>query len=281
MTVATPTLPAPDAVRRRARSENFSVASVVLGQRARRDLLAVYDFARFVDQLGDAVAGDRLAALDDAEAELDRAFRGEPQTQLFRQLAQTIRSCGLARGPFVRLIDANRRDQLQHEYATWDDLVSYCDLSANPVGELVLAVFGVATPERVRLSDDVCTALQVIEHVQDVREDALAGRIYLPREDREAFGVTEAELRAEHASPTLRAVLELECERAGELLCSGRALVASLSGRARLAVAGYVAGGHATLAAIARAGYDVLAAPPRAGVAARAGATLRVLRGGR
>jgi squalene synthase HpnC len=278
MTMSVPTLPAPDAVRRRARSENFSVAAVVLGQRTRRHLLAIYDFARFVDEVGDAVAGDRLAALDEAEAELDRAFGGIPRTQLFRQLARTIRACGLRREPFVRLIDANRRDQLQHDYATWDDLVSYCELSANPVGELVLGIFGADTPERVRLSDDVCTALQVIEHVQDVREDAAAGRIYLPREDREALGVRDDELQAPHASPALRAVLELECERAAELLESGRPLVASLSGRARLAVAGYVAGGRATLDAIARAAYDVLAGAPRAGGAARAGATLRLLR---
>ncbi|HZU19719.1 MAG TPA: squalene synthase HpnC [Gaiellaceae bacterium] len=278
MTMPVPTLPAPDAVRRRARSENFSVASVVLGQRTRRHLLAVYDFARFVDELGDAVAGDRLAALDDAEAELDRAFAGVPRSPLFRNLAHTIRECRLDREPFARLIEANRRDQRQHEYQTWDDLLSYCELSANPVGELVLGVFGAGTPERVRLSDDVCTALQVIEHVQDAREDALAGRIYLPREDREAHGVGEDELVAERASPALRALLELECERAAKLLGSGGRLVASLSGRARVAVAGYVAGGLATLDAIARVRYDVLAGPPHAGAAARAGATFRLLR---
>jgi squalene synthase HpnC len=279
MMVPAPTVPAPDAVRRRARSENFSVASVVLGRRTRRHLLAVYDFARFVDELGDSLAGDRLAALDEAEAEVDRAFAGEPRTALFREIAETIRACGLRREPFVRLIDANRRDQLQHDYASWADLVSYCELSANPVGELVLGVFGVDTPERIRLSDDVCTALQVIEHVQDVREDALAGRIYMPREDREVFGVADADLRAAHVSSSLRALLEHECARATDLLGSGVPLVRSLSGRARLAVAGYVAGGRATLRAIERVGFDVLAAPPRAGAAARAGATLHLLRG--
>jgi squalene synthase HpnC len=279
--VSVPTLPAAETVRRRASTENFSVASVLLGGETRRHLMAVYGFARFVDELGDAVAGDRSAALDAAEAELDRAFAGEARTSLFRELEATIRACGLRREPFARLIEANRRDQVQSEYETWDDLVSYCELSANPVGRLVLAVFGAETPERVGLSDDVCTALQVVEHVQDVREDALAGRTYVPAEDRRRHGVARDELVAAAPSPGLRATLELECERARELLRSGLPLVASLPGRARFAVAGYVGGGVAALDALRDARYDVLSQAPRPSGVARVRATLQVLRGAR
>jgi squalene synthase HpnC len=272
-------LPAADAVRRRASTENFSVASLLLGRGVHRHLMAVYGFARLVDELGDAVPGDRLAALDEAEAELDRAFSGTPRTPLFRDLAITVRACGLRRGPFARLIEANRRDQVQPEYETWVDLVSYCELSANPVGELVLGVFGAETPERIRLSDDVCTALQVVEHVQDVREDALAGRIYLPGEDRRRHGVARADLTAAVPTPGLRAVVELECDRSRDLLASGLPLVRSLRGRARVAVAGYVAGGIAALDALRDAGYDVLSQAPRPTKATRLRTTLRVLRG--
>jgi len=277
MTASAPSFPAADAVRERSRTENFSVASLLLGATTRRHLLAVYDFARLVDQLGDAVDGDRLAALDEAEAELDRAFGGDPRTPVFRRLAAVIRECRLERGPFARLIDANRLDQRRHDYGTWDELAAYCDLSANPVGELVLGVFGVRTPDRLRLSDDVCTALQLIEHVQDVREDALQGRVYMPLEDREAFGVDEVELTGEAATPAIRSLVAFECARADELLRSGDELVASLRGRARLAVAGYVGGGRAQLAAVSAAGYDVLASTPAATGAAKARATLRVL----
>jgi squalene synthase HpnC len=276
--VTAPALPAAEAVRRRAGTENFSVASLLLGGATRRRLMAVYGFARLVDQLGDAVEGDRLAGLDEAEAELDRAFAGEARTPIFRELEPVIRDCRLDREPFARLIEANRRDQVQAEYETWADLVSYCELSANPVGRLVLAVFGAATPERVALSDDVCTALQVVEHVQDVREDAQAGRLYLPGEDRRRHGVEREDLTAASASAGLQAVLELECNRARELLRSGGTLVGSLRGRARFAVAGYVGGGVAALDALRDAGYDVLSQAPRPGKATRLRRTLDVLR---
>ena len=279
--VAAPALPAAEAVRRRASTENFSVASLVLGSATRRRLMAVYGFARLVDQLGDAVEGDRLAALDEAEAELDRAFAGNARTPIFREVEALIRDCGVRREPFVRLIEANRRDQVQAEYETWADLVSYCELSANPVGQLVLAVFGAETPERVALSDDVCTALQVVEHVQDVREDALAGRIYLPREDRRRHGVSPEDLTGANVGPGLRAVLELECDRAGELRRSGPTLVGSLRGRGRLAVAGYVGGGVAALDALRDAGYEVLSRAPRPSKPTRLRASLAVLRSAR
>lgn len=252
-------------IRARATTENFSVASVLVGAGAARRLLAVYDFARLVDELGDSAAGDRLQLLDEAEAELDRAFAGLAAAPIFRALEPLIRECGLPREPFVRLIDANRRDQTSPELQTYGELLEYCTLSANPVGELVLYVFGAATPERIALSDSVCTGLQLVEHWQDVGEDARMGRIYLPAEDRGRFGVAREELLAPHAGERLRRLLAFECDRAEELLAAGAELVASLNGRARIAIAGYVGGGRANLAAIRRAGYDVLPGAPRAG----------------
>jgi squalene synthase HpnC len=257
-------LPGEDAVLDRAGGENFSVASLVLGRQRREHLLAVYGFARLVDQLGDEVEGDRLGHLDWLEQDLDRVYAGEPLHPLMRRLASTVRACDLPRGPFVRLIDANRRDQETVAYATFDELLAYCDLSANPVGELVLHVFGFATADRVALSDRVCTALQLAEHWQDVAEDYRAGRIYLPAEDLERFGVAAADLRAPHAGQALRRLLGFEVERARELLDDGARLVGRLEGRARLAVAGYVGGGRAALDAIAAAHYDVLPGAPKA-----------------
>ncbi|MDX6338442.1 MAG: hypothetical protein QOG05_5782, partial [Streptosporangiaceae bacterium] len=151
------------------------------------------------------------------------------------------------------------------------DLAGYCELSANPVGRIVLYVFGAATPERMILSDRVCTALQLAEHWQDVAEDFRAGRIYLPAEDMERFGCAESDLAAPSAGPRLRALMAFEVERARQLLDDGAPLVGNLHGSARVAVAGYVAGGRAALAAITGAGHDVLRAThkPRRGRLAR------------
>jgi squalene synthase HpnC len=264
-----------------AGSENFAVASALLGRDAARHLLAIYGFARLVDQLGDAVEGDRLAHLDLLEQELDAVYHGAPEHELMRTLQVSVRACGFPRDPFERLIEANRRDQRQPVYETFAQLKEYCHLSADPVGELVLYVFGVATPERIALSDDVCTALQLVEHWQDVAEDARAGRVYLPGEDRERFGVTGEHLLEAHAEPPLRDLLAFEVTRARALLDRGAPLVGTVSGRARLAIAGYVAGGRAALDAVERAGYDVLAGPPQGSKPRRAALTLRALVVGR
>ena len=183
---------------------------------------------------------------------------------IIEALAPTIRECALPIGPFHRLIDANRLDQVKHRCENYQELLAYCDLSANPVGELVLYVFGAATPERIRQSDAVCTGLQLVEHWQDVKEDYAAGRVYLPSEDLLKFGCREAELGATAASPALRELLRFECGRAHGLLDEGVPLVQSLRGRARFAIAGFVAGGRAALDAIAHSSYDVMGGAPRA-----------------
>jgi len=271
-------LPDPCAILPLAKRENFAVASLLLGRATRAHLTAIYGFARLVDQLGDEVDGDRLATLDAFEEDLHRVFDGAPRHPLLQRLALTVPECRMPREPFLRLIEANRRDQLVGSYATFEELAGYCDLSANPVGELVLHVFGSATPDRIALSDRVCTALQLTEHWQDVAEDYRRGRVYLPAEDLERFGVDPEDLAARETSPSLRRLLAFEVDRARRLLAEGAPLVRRLRGRARLAVAGYVGGGRATLDAIAAADYDVLAATPRASRTQRVRSTLAVLR---
>ena len=256
--------PTAEAVMARAEGENFPVASRVLSRRVRSHLLAIYGFARLVDELGDSARGDRLAALDWLREELDRAYEGRAEHPLLEGLEPTLRECALPREPFVRLIEANRVDQRVSRYETWEELRGYCRLSADPVGELVLGVLGMATPARIALSDSICTALQLTEHCQDVAEDYASGRVYLPAEDLARFGCATAELGAEHAGEPLREVLAFEVARARGLLADGAPLIDELRGRARLALAGFVAGGRSALDAIERAGFDVLAGPPRA-----------------
>ncbi len=263
--------PSAEQVMARAGGENFTVASVLLPRRHRAHLLAVYGFARLVDELGDSAPGDRLAALDWLEGELDAAFAGAAQHPLMRRLSATVRECGLSREPFARLIEANRTDQRVTGYATWEQLRGYCALSADPVGEIVLEVFGAATPRRIALSNSICTALQLAEHCQDVAEDYRAGRVYMPAEDMRRFGCEREDLdpdrprAASGAERAVRALIAFEVQRARGLLDAGAPLIGELHGRERVAVAGFAAGGYAALAAIERAGCDVLSGAPRAG----------------
>ncbi|SFP61311.1 squalene synthase HpnC [Actinomadura madurae] len=245
--------------------ENFPVATRLLPARHREHLLNVYGYARLVDDIGDeAPPGDRADLLDLVERDLDRVYAGTaPELPVIRDLAGTIVARRVPAEPFRRLIEANRRDQAVTRYATFDDLVGYCALSADPVGHIVLHVFGAATPARLRLSDKVCTALQIIEHCQDVGEDYRNGRIYLPGDDLRRFGCVEADLAAPVTPTRLRGVVALQAKRARRMLDEGAALTGGLRGFARVAVAGYVAGGLAAIAGLERDAYDVLGGPSR------------------
>jgi len=253
-----PGAPGAAAVMAKAKAENFTVASRLLPAASRRHLLAIYGFARLVDDLGDEAALDRTAALDWLEGELTLAAEGRATHPLLVQLTPTLRELDLPLGPFRRLIAANCQDQVVTQYETFDDLLAYCALSANPVGELVLRVFGVATPERLALSDQVCSGLQIVEHLQDVGEDLQNGRVYLPQEDLDRFGCTEADLAASAAGAPARAVVRYVAVRARSLLTAAGPLAATLRGRMRIAVAGYAAGGLAALDAIDAVDGDVL-----------------------
>jgi squalene synthase HpnC len=270
----------------RAGSENFPVASRVLPRRVREHLIALYGFARLADELGDAVVAgavgaggppDKLAALDWLEGELERVYAGQARHPLLVRLQRTVGACALPRESFLRLIEANRVDQRVARYETWEQLLGYCHLSADPVGELVLGVFGAATPERVALSDRICTALQLAEHWQDVAEDLRAGRIYLPAEDLGRFGCTEHDLDQPIAAWPVKGLIAFEVARTRELLREGAPLIGTLRGRERFAVATFVSGAGAALGAIERAGYDVLGGPPQAGRVRRVVALARTL----
>jgi squalene synthase HpnC len=257
-------VPSADAVLAQASAENFRVASRVLPQAERDHLVALYGYARLVDDIGDEQPGDRSAQLDWVQGELDAIFAGAaPSHPLMARLAETIEACTLPREPFDRLVAANRQDQTVTRYADFDALLAYCDLSAAPVGELVLRVFGQATPQRIALSDRVCAGLQVVEHLQDVGEDYAAGRVYLPVADLEACGCDEADLGAAVASPALRATLAALGARAAQLLSAGPPLVRELPWRPAVAVAGFTGGGRAALGALRAAEWDVLGRRPR------------------
>ena len=269
------------AVAAKASAENFPVALRVLPKRWRTHLTALYGFARLTDDIGDEplpgmpreatpeqVTATRLRLLDELQADVSRIYHDEvPELQAIKELKRTVADCGIPAQPFYDLIQANRQDQVVTRYETYEDLEDYCTLSANPVGQVVLYIMNAATPERIVASDRVCTALQVIEHTQDVAEDLANDRIYLPQQDLDTFGVTEQDLAGQTANQQVKELIKFEADRARKGLDEGSPLVGTLKGMARLAIAGYVGGGRATLKSITASGYDVLRSTPRPGKA--------------
>jgi squalene synthase HpnC len=244
-------------------AENFPVAMRMIPKGPRAQLIKLYAFARFVDDVGDEAPGDRTALLALIEQDV-RGLQNRGTDQLaiepVRALKSLVDEFGVPIDAFLDLIEANRLDQYTAQYATFDDLLQYCRLSAAPIGRVVLHIARAVSDRNIADSDLVCAGLQVLEHCQDVGEDARAGRVYLPANDLHEAGVAGAELLAGTTSGALRGVVNLQVVRAIQLLDPGRALVGRLTGWPRLAVAGYAAGGFATAAALRKAQYDVLAA---------------------
>jgi squalene synthase HpnC len=244
----------------RAAGENFPVGSVLFPRPLRPHIRSLYCYARLVDELGDAYEGDRLAALDELEREVDAAFAGEATWPVLRNVEPTIREFDLPREPFLRLIEANRIDQRVSEYETWAELKHYCVHSADPCGRLVLGVLRrLGDSELVAASDSVCTGLQLVNFLQDVPRDVALGRVYLPGEDRRTFGDPPLDRPTEE----LRALLRFEAGRAAELLAAGDVLREQIGGRLGRAVALFARGGLAALDALESAGWDIFSRRPR------------------
>jgi squalene synthase HpnC len=249
---------AKDDITARASHENFPVASRFLPRDIRSRLMAIYAFARLTDDIGDEAEGDRVALLDWLDDELTLASEGRAIHPVFQRLTPVMQDLNLNLQPFRSLIEANRVDQRVTRYSTFDDLVDYCMLSAAPIGHLVLAVFKLSSTQRIEWSDQVCIALQLVEHLQDIGEDARRGRIYLPIEDLNEFRCSEEDLLRPSASVALRDLIAMESRRTRALLTAGSPLASSLPMRARFAVSGFVAGGVAAVESIEREHYDVL-----------------------
>jgi squalene synthase HpnC len=248
-----------------ARVENFPVASVLFPRALRPHLMAVYGYARLVDDIGDEALGDRGGLLDWVAGELDLIYAGgAPSHRLMQHLGVTVRLFDLPRAPFDKLIEANRQDQKVNRYATYSELLGYCSLSANPVGELVLRIAGACTADRLSLSDATCTGLQLVEFWQDLGEDADRGRIYLPLDDLDRFGYGVEDLIAGRRDERFVRLMRFEAGRTRELLVRGRALAGTLRGRLAMAVRLFSAGGLAALDDLERRAFDTFAGSARA-----------------
>ncbi len=252
--------------------ENFPVASLLLPAPLRPAVAAIYVFARTADDFadeGDLPAAERLRLLAGYQAELDRIERNEAtEHPVFLRLRPFISQYGLPLQLFRDLLDAFVQDVGKDRYASFDELLDYCRRSADPVGRLLLHLFGAATPENLRRSDCVCSALQLINHWQDVGIDAgkgARGRIYLPQEDLARFGVAEETVLHRAASAEFRALLRFQVERARALMLAGAPLGRDLPGRIGLEIRAIVAGGLRILDKIEAVGCDVFTHRPTLG----------------
>ncbi len=242
--------------------ENFSVVTRFLPGHLHAPMYTVYAYCRFTDDLGDEAPGDRLALLAQWDHELGAAFGGGATHPITVALAEVVAEFEMEQGPFARLIEANRRDQTQARYETFQDLLEYCDYSASPVGEMVLALFGYRDEYRIALSNATCTALQLANHWQDVARDCAAGRIYLPLEDLRQFGVSEEQIAARRSNGAFRELMRFEVDRAEALFRQGEPLVDEVDRDLRVDLRLFTAGGRAVLRAIEKQRYDVLTRRP-------------------
>ena len=245
--------------------ENFPVASAFLPKHLRPPVAAVYAFARTADDIadeGDRTPEERLRALADWQSRLDTCCDGTPDHPIFVALADVMQRYAVPRRLFADLLTAFRMDVTVLRYATFVDVLEYCRHSANPVGRIVLHLFGNVNDNTVRLSDRICTALQLTNFWQDVRSDAQRGRIYIPLEDMRRFGYTERELLSAAMNDRFADLLRFEIERTRALFREGRALLHEAVPQLRFELKLTWYGGMTILKKIERNRYDVFRTRP-------------------
>lgn len=247
--------------------ENFLVASVLLPRRLRQPFYDVYAFCRTADDLADESSDSEVALreLDQFQQQLDLAFKGQPEQLLFVALEATIRQFSIPRKPFEDLLDAFRQDQHKTRYENVEELLAYCQRSANPVGHIVLHLGQSFSEENRILSDQICTALQLANFWQDVARDYAMGRIYLPQDQMRQYGVDDTMLDQTTTSESLRRLLASECERAEQMFHAGLPLANSVAPWLSCDVKLFAHGGLETLQAIRGIDFDVLASRPTVG----------------
>ena len=244
--------------------ENFLVAGIFCPKPLRQHFYNVYAYCRISDDLSDETGDPQkaLILLDWWEDELDLMYRGEPRHPVFVALAETVERFGIPPDPFRDLLTAFRQDQVTPRWETYADLLGYCKNSANPVGRLVLYLCGYNDAERLALSDQTCTALQLANFWQDVTRDIEKNRIYVPLEDMARFGVTEEQIFARRFSPEFADLMRFEVERTRSQFDAGLKLCDLVEERVRLDIAMFNQGGMEVLRLIEKQGYDTLTSRP-------------------
>jgi squalene synthase HpnC len=244
--------------------ENFHVASWLLPKRLRPYFHSIYAYCRISDDLGDEVGNQAqsLALLDVWQEQLDACYLGEARHPVFVALRETIRTCDIPKKPFADLLTAFRQDQTVVRYASMSNVLGYCAFSANPVGRLVLYACGYRDEERFALSDETCSALQLANFWQDIREDFARGRVYLPQDAMVTAGVDERTLAKGQATPEFRALIREQITYTRAMFGRGARLIGMVDRELAIDLDLFTRGGLEILRAIEARQYDVLSARP-------------------
>jgi squalene synthase HpnC len=263
----------------RAHYENFPVGRFVPKDK-RPYVHALYAFARAADDFADEpmYEGMRQEKLDQWEARLHAAYEGKAEDPIFIALGETARRLEIPKPLLLDLLSAFRQDTVKSRYETWDELLDYCRRSADPVGRLVLLVFGYRDDALFAWSDSICSALQLANHWQDVAVDLRKDRIYIPRESLARHGVKEWDLNAGRVDERFRALMAELVGRARELFVRGRPLCDRVGRDLRFEMRLTWLGGSGILDGIEAVGYDVFRRRPRWGLVGKLGLAFRAWR---
>lgn len=242
--------------------ENFPIASWLLPKQLRPSMFSIYAFCRYTDDLGDEAPGNRNKLINQWEMGLRQCYLGNPKHPILIALQETIKKHNIPIEPFLNLIESERLDQQVTRYHSYEDLLSYCRHSAEPVGRMVLYVFGYRDKERQQLADLTCNALQLTNFWQDVRRDYTMGRIYIPLEDMAFFEYSETDLAEGIFNNNFKRLMKFQVERTRNLFTQGLELVRLVKGEFRLDIGLFNEGGLAVLDAIEKQNYNVLSNRP-------------------
>ena len=241
--------------------ENFPVGSFLLRREFREPIRLVYAFARVADDIADEGNDSkevRLRSLDAWEGEFRKAIAGNSELPFFQDLCEAVGKYAIPTSLFFDLITAFRMDAVGKEYDTFNDLLLYCRHSANPVGRILLHIFSCTNGETGRLSDSICTALQLANFWQDLSVDIERNRVYIPREDFERFGLRADDLRNGGGTDAIRALILFQVERTKKLFLDGKPLFGLIDKRFALELRLTYHGGLRITEKVERLGGSIL-----------------------
>ncbi|MGE5352610.1 MAG: squalene synthase HpnC [Acidobacteriota bacterium] len=245
--------------------ENFPVVSLFVPRRLRRHVAVIYKYARMADDLadeGDLLPENRISALNEMESQLKDALEGKGNNPFYQALSSTINQMHLSQSYFFDLLKAFIQDVVVKRYNTFDEVLDYCRLSANPVGRIILELFGQREPRLALLSDKICTALQLTNFYQDVSVDYAKGRIYIPLQEMKSFGVNENDFELKKINTNFKQLIKLQVGRAKQLFLEGRPLTGELPKPLNFEIKWTILGGEKILNKIEANDYDALSRRP-------------------
>ncbi len=243
--------------------ENFPLWSSIYLKKLMPDLASIYYFCRIVDDLGDLNKDIALKELDKVEGLLDDCYSGSiGENNVFFNLSKTIIKYNLPKNNFQKLIQSNYQDLNKKRYKDFDELINYCKLSANPVGSMVLRIFGEYNDANLELSDQICTGLQLINFIQDINRDSKLGRIYMPIDELSKFGVIEEDILYGKSNQELIKLIKFQCERSKNIINSGKTLVSNLPGPKKIPISLFIQSGNLVLKKIEKINYKTTVTRP-------------------